>query len=96
MPKKAAMNAKRPRSGGARKAPVIPKQPSPAAILADGALSPSTAAALYGGSEALYRKACDDGRLPFTRLGKKRLIPRRALIEFLAKNMVPARGDHAA
>jgi excisionase family DNA binding protein len=38
----------------------------------------------------------DDGRLPYTRIGTKRLIPRRALLEFLQRNLVPARDPSAA
>jgi hypothetical protein len=62
-----------------------------AELFKDGAIDPRTAARTYGGSEALYRKAMDHGRIPYSRIGTKRLIPKRALLAFLERHLVPAR-----
>ncbi|MFO0852433.1 MAG: helix-turn-helix domain-containing protein [Gemmataceae bacterium] len=68
------------------------QEPAPEAVLADGVLSVEQAQAFCGLSEAeLYRRMAD-GRLAFVRYGRRRLIPKRALIALLAPGLVPATG----
>lgn len=75
----------------AKRLSVVPAALPASSIFEDGAIGPRDAARLYGGSESLYRKAMDDGRLPYTRIGMKRLIPKRALLDFFERHLVQAR-----
>lgn len=74
-------------------APPQAKTPEPAdSIWADGALDASKAAREFGTSEFFWRKLMDAGVLPYSRCGtKKRLMPRRAVLEYLMRNSVPAK-----
>lgn len=57
-------------------------------VLADGALSVGQATKFSGiGRSELYKRM-GEGTLPFVKIGKRRLIPRRALVELLAANVV--------
>jgi excisionase family DNA binding protein len=59
-----------------------------AALLADGFDTPKSAAAFLKVSVAQVYRLMQVGKLPFTRIGRSRRIPRRALIELAARNLV--------
>ncbi|MFO0848374.1 MAG: hypothetical protein U0871_07445 [Gemmataceae bacterium] len=63
-------------------------------IFSDGAVDVRAASEFTGWGRTSLYAAMADGRLPFVRLGKRRLVPRRALVELLRANVVqspPAR-----
>lgn len=63
---------------------------TPESLVADGAVTVRQAAAFTGlGKTALY-DAMDAGRLAYLKVGKRRLIPRRALVKWLAAGLVDA------
>jgi excisionase family DNA binding protein len=71
--------------------PGQPKTPLTARLeelLADGADTPKSAAAFLKVSVAQVYKWMGDGTLPFAKLGRSRRIPRRALLELMAKNLI--------
>ncbi len=56
-------------------------------LLGDGAVGIPEAVAFAGVSRPeLYRRMAD-GRLAFVKIGRRRLIPRRALVRFLAAGL---------
>jgi excisionase family DNA binding protein len=59
-------------------------------LAADGFLSVADAAAFLSVSEAGLYVLMGDGRVPYTHVGRRRLIPKKALVELAAKNMVGA------
>lgn len=57
-------------------------------VAADGALSIEEAMKFTSlGRSELYKRM-DAGKLVFVKIGKRRLIPKRALVELLAANVV--------
>ncbi|HYH66503.1 MAG TPA: helix-turn-helix domain-containing protein [Urbifossiella sp.] len=62
-------------------------------LLADGAVDVRGAEALSAVSRSGLYALMAAGRLPWTQVGKKRLIPRRALVELLAKNVKGFAGE---
>ncbi len=61
------------------------------AIVTDGAASIAEAAKFLGVSQRTVSRLMDSGQIGFTRGGKVRKIPRRELIDYLARGFVPAR-----
>jgi len=60
------------------------------AMCADGCMSVKEAEAFAGVSDSLIYEWLDAGILPSVRLGRRRVIPRKALVAYLAKNMTAA------
>jgi excisionase family DNA binding protein len=60
-------------------------------IVADGLLKIKDAAAFLGISVAGAYVLMGRGELPFVKIGRSRRIPRRALIELAARNLVGRR-----
>lgn len=86
-----------PKRKNAARLSAVEKSPADS-IWSEGAVDATTLAREVGCSQALIRKAMDDGRLSFSRIGRKRLLPRKAVREYLDRNLVPARdrkGDAA-
>lgn len=62
-------------------------------MLADGTLTIGDAVRFSGiGRTALYR-LMGAGRLPYAQQGRRRLVPRKALVELLAAGLVSADKD---
>lgn len=61
-------------------------------LYADGAVSVEAAALFVGLSRASIYKLMDRGELPYSKLGTRRLIPKRALVELLAANSTTTGG----
>jgi excisionase family DNA binding protein len=57
-------------------------------LLADGLMTVKQAAAFLGISVANLYVLMSRGELPYVKLGRSRRIPRRALIDLAAKNLV--------
>jgi excisionase family DNA binding protein len=57
-------------------------------LAADGAVSVAEAHAFVGLSESQFYVLMDRGEIPFVKSGRRRLVPKRALVEYLAKHMV--------
>lgn len=60
-------------------------------VFQGGALDPAGAAREFGGSRSFWRRLMDDGTLPYSRAGSKRLIPRDAIVAHLESKLVPAK-----
>jgi excisionase family DNA binding protein len=58
------------------------------ALAADGALSVVEAARFIGASRTFVYGEMTTGRLPFARVGRKRVIPRAALVAYLSERLV--------
>lgn len=59
-----------------------------AELAADGVLSVADAQAFLSLGRTEVYGLMDRGKLPFIKLGRRRVIPKRALVELLAANMV--------
>jgi excisionase family DNA binding protein len=57
------------------------------ATLADGCFSIAEAARFSGLSRSTLYEAMESGLLPFVKIGRRRLVPRRALVEWLASGL---------
>jgi excisionase family DNA binding protein len=57
-------------------------------VLADGAVSVSAAVKFSGLGRSTLYEAMQRGQLAYTTHGRRRLIPRRALTRFLARNLI--------
>lgn len=57
-------------------------------LLEDGALPINDAVEWSGVSRSKLYIAMTEGKLPYIKLGKRRLIPRRALRDYLARRLV--------
>jgi excisionase family DNA binding protein len=55
--------------------------------LADGCLSLREAAYFSGVGRSTIYGAMESGALPFVKIGRRRLVPRRALVEWLASGL---------
>jgi excisionase family DNA binding protein len=62
-----------------------------AAQLEDGTLGVAEAARFTGLSKSGLYALMQRRELAYTRAGRRRLIPKRSLVELLSKNLVPAR-----
>ena len=62
-------------------------QGSTAEFLDDGAVSPEVARRFLGVSKTSFYAAMDRGEIPYAKIGRSRRIPKRALREFLARNL---------
>lgn len=62
-------------------------------LVSDGVMDVRAAASLLGISRSKVYELMK-GTLPFLKLGRRRLIPRRALIELLASHLVTNGGQH--
>jgi excisionase family DNA binding protein len=61
-------------------------------LLAEGLLPVEEAGKFTGFSRSFLYKLMNDGELPFTKIGRTRRIPRRALIDLASRHLVgPAR-----
>lgn len=60
------------------------------AMCADGTMSVAEAEKFTGVSDSLIYEWLDAGVLPSVQLGRRRVIPRKALVTYLAKNMTAA------
>jgi excisionase family DNA binding protein len=58
-----------------------------AELATDGTMSVAEAVAFSGVSQSELYATMDRGELPFVKWGRRRLIPRRALVELLARHM---------
>ena len=58
------------------------------ALVADGLETPKSAAAFLKVSVAQIYRLMAVGELPFTKIGRSRRIPRRALVELAARHLV--------
>lgn len=56
-------------------------------LCTEGAVSVAKAAEFIGASRTFVYGEMDAGRLPFIRVGRKRALPRRALVRWLAERM---------
>ena len=63
-------------------------EPSAVELYAEGALSVRDACAEYGISRSVVYVLMQSGGLPYSQLGRRRCIGRRALAELLAKSVV--------
>lgn len=63
-------------------------------LVSDGVMDVRAAASLLGISRSKVYEMMRDGTLPSLLLGRRRLIPRRALIELLASHLVTNGGQH--
>lgn len=63
--------------------------PSRRELLADGAVSIQRACELSGLSRSTICRRIASGELASTRVGRRRLVPRRALDELLARGLEP-------
>jgi len=63
------------------------------ALVADGLDTIKDAATFLRISVASLYKMMDRGELPFVKIGRSRRIPRRALVELAARNLVDRRHD---
>jgi excisionase family DNA binding protein len=61
-------------------------------LLADGLETPRTAAAFLKVSVAQVYRLMEMGSLPYTKIGRSRRIPRRALVELAARRLIDRRG----
>jgi excisionase family DNA binding protein len=59
-------------------------------LLNDGALTIDGAAEFAGVQRTFLYAKMGAGELPFTKCGRRRLIPKRALVEMLSKGLVAA------
>lgn len=70
---------------------------SPAlALCSEGALSVAAAAAEAGVSRSTLYSEMQAGRLRYVQRGRRRLVPRRALAEWLAAGLVAPEADGGA
>lgn len=60
------------------------------ALLEDGTMNVKDAVAFTGFGKSVIYEAMDDGTLPHVQRGRRKVIPRRALIEWLADRLVLA------
>ena len=58
------------------------------ALMADGAVSVVEAAKFLGASRTFLYMLMKEGRIPWARAGRKRVIPRRALVAYLSEQLV--------
>jgi excisionase family DNA binding protein len=69
----------------------LPKDsPSRAALVADGLMTILEAAAFLRVSRSTLYVFMDSGELASVKLGRRRLVPRRALVEFAARGVLGA------
>ena len=61
-------------------------------LCAEGALTVKEAVAFSGLARTAIYARIEDGSLPSLRLGRRRLIPKRALVRLLAKGLCGASG----
>jgi len=64
-----------------------PTHPDALELAADGALPIPEAVKFSGCSRSVLYEQMELGMLAFLKVGRRRLIPRRALVEFLAKRL---------
>ena len=57
-------------------------------LVADGMDRVPRAAQFLGVSKSMMYRMMDNGQLAYVKLGKARLIPRKALVELAARNLV--------
>jgi excisionase family DNA binding protein len=68
-------------------------QPERAGLLAEGLRTVSEAAAFIRVSRSAIYGLMGSGELAYTKIGRRRLIPHRALVELAERGLVPARGE---
>lgn len=61
-------------------------------LASDGAMSVADAAAFVGVSDSLLYEYMSAGTLPFSKVGRRTVIPRRALQELIAARMTVVEG----
>lgn len=66
----------------------VPAERDPADLLAGGCFSVTEAAKFAGLGRTSIYEAMDSGELPSLKRGRRRLIPKRALIAWLAEGLV--------
>ncbi len=66
-------------------------QPDPLEVLADGAVTVTEAVRFSGLSRATLYATMSEGGLAYIKRGRRRLIPRRALVAWLADGLVARR-----
>lgn len=71
---------------------VAPAAPTPAELLADGVVDLKTAAEMCGHCLRWITQQIERGELPSFIVKRKRVIPRKAVIDFLASRMIKAAG----
>lgn len=71
----------------ARRLTLAPAPDRRAELAADGAMGVPVAVAFLGVSRAEVYVLMGRGELPFVKLGRRRLVPKRALVDLLAANM---------
>lgn len=59
-------------------------------LLAEGTVSVTEAVRFSGVPRSSLYEQMNRGELPYTKVGKRRLIPRRALVEFLRRGLTSA------
>ena len=67
-------------------------EPTPAELVADGVVDLKTAAKMCGHAATWMKDQVRSGAVASFLLGRRRVIPRRALIDFLAAEMSKAAG----
>ncbi len=65
-------------------------------LLADGAKTVRQACEFLGVSRSWLYEQMEGGLLPWVKLGRRRVIPKRALVEFAAERLCGVRRDKAA
>jgi excisionase family DNA binding protein len=65
-------------------------RPEALELAADGALPVPEAVRFTGCSRSVLYEQMESGMLAFVKVGRRRLIPKRALIEFLARRLANA------
>jgi hypothetical protein len=73
----------------AKPAPVDPLLPRPEAVLGGGTLTVPHAAEYTDLSESLLWELMAEGKLSYTNVSARRLIPRKSLLLLLAEQFVP-------
>ena len=68
--------------------PTAAPAPASADAVEDGCMSIREACTFTGLSRSHLYDSMDHGRLRFVKMGRRRLIPRRALVQWLADNVV--------
>ena len=63
-------------------------------LVSDGVMDVRAAASLLGISRSKVYEIMRDGGLPFIILSRRRLIPKRAVIDLLVKHLITDGGQH--
>lgn len=63
-------------------------------LVADGLCTVNEAVQFWGVKKSLVYAMMERGDIPYVRIGRRRLIPRRFLMQFAAENLVVRKAGH--